>query len=431
MVTIRMARGGSKKRPFYNIVVTDSRKPRDSGYIERLGYYNPRARGQEVRLNLEQERVDHWLGQGAQLSTRGDWKPVKVVQGRMQGKSIVAQLENVIDRDQAEALIGSKIAITNDELDKLPEGEFYWKDLLGLTVKTIKDEELGVVDWLFDTGSNDVIVVKGEAIGEPERMIPFIIDDVVVSVDLENSLMILVESVTKSGVTGRAADRKLIDLQCWNPRDYTEDVHRTVDDRPYGGGPGMVMKADCLLKAIRDVKEVAGYQEKAKVIYLSPQGKSLDQAALKAMSNEDNLILLCGRYEGIDERIIELEVDEQWSLGDYVLSGGELGAMVMIDAVTRLLPGALGHESSANEDSFSESNDGLLDCPHYTRPNLVEDLEVPAVLKSGDHKKIARWRRKQALGRTKQYRSDLLENITLSSDDKLLLDEYLNEQLKI
>lgn len=237
----------------------------------------------------------------------------------------------------------------------------------------------------------------------------------------------LVESVTKSGVTGRAAGRKLIDLHCWNPRDYAEDVHRTVDDRPYGGGPGMVMKADCLLKAIRHVKKVAN---KAKVIYLSPQGKTLDQATLSAMSKEGNLVLLCGRYEGIDERIIELEVDEQWSLGDYVLSGGELGAMVMIDAITRLLPGALGHESSADEDSFSEANNGLLDCPHYTRPNIVEELEVPKVLKSGDHKMIARWRKKQALGRTNQYRSDLVENITLSSDDQLLLDEYLNEQLK-
>lgn len=241
----------------------------------------------------------------------------------------------------------------------------------------------------------------------------------------------LVESVAKSGVTGRAAGRKLIDLHCWNPREYAEDVHRTVDDRPYGGGPGMVMKADCLLQAIRDAKKVAGnVTNSAKVIYLSPQGKPLDQAALKAMSNDDSLILLCGRYEGIDERIIELEVDEQWSLGDYVLSGGELGAMVMIDAITRLLPRALGHESSANEDSFSQANDGLLDCPHYTRPNVVEELEVPAVLKSGDHKMIARWRRKQALGRTNQYRSDLLENIVLSSDDQTLLDEYLNEQLK-
>jgi len=237
----------------------------------------------------------------------------------------------------------------------------------------------------------------------------------------------LVKSVTNAGVTGRAAGRGLIDLHCWDPRDYTQDVHHTVDDRPYGGGPGMVMKAECLLEAIRDAKTAAG---KTRLIYLSPQGKPLNQMALSAMANEDNLILLCGRYEGIDERVIELEVDEQWSLGDYVLSGGELGAMVMIDAITRLLPGALGHESSASEDSFSETNDGLLDCPHYTRPSVVEGMEVPAVLKSGDHKAIARWRRKQALAKTYRCRPDLLENIILGSEDKTLLDEYLNEQFK-
>jgi len=248
----------------------------------------------------------------------------------------------------------------------------------------------------------------------------------------------LVKSVTNSGVTGRAAGRELIDLHCWNPRDYAQDVHRTVDDRPYGGGPGMVMKADCLLQAIRDAKDALFVTNKVietnnaeiaktKVIYLSPQGKPLTQKAISTLAEEQHLVLICGRYEGIDERVIQLEVDEQYSLGDYVLSGGELGAMVMIDAITRLLPGALGHNASADEDSFSEANDGLLDCPHYTRPDKVEDLEVPAVLKSGDHKAIARWRRKQMIGRTNQYRADLLENRTLSDEDKALLDEYLSE----
>ena len=233
----------------------------------------------------------------------------------------------------------------------------------------------------------------------------------------------LVESVAQVGVTGRAAKRKLIELHCWNPRDFTKDVHRTVDDRPYGGGPGMVMKADCLLETIRAAK--AASPEKSKVVYLSPQGKKLDQSLVREVSLDDkNLILLCGRYEGIDERIISLEVDEEWSLGDYVLSGGELGAMVIIDAVTRLLPDVLGHTASAEQDSFTED---LLDCDHYTRPDIVENLEVPTVLKSGDHKAITRWRRKQSIGRTYQRRPDLLEHKTLSNEDKALLDEYLKD----
>ncbi len=240
----------------------------------------------------------------------------------------------------------------------------------------------------------------------------------------------LVEAVTQVGVTGRAATRGLIELHCWNPRDFTEDVHRTVDDRPYGGGPGMVMKADSLLKTIRAAREASlAVNKMAKVIYLSPQGKQLDQAAVRKMSAntdaEQGLILLCGRYEGIDERIIELEVDEEWSIGDYVLSGGELGAMVIIDAITRLLPDVLGHKDSAEQDSFTGN---LLDCEHFTRPEVVEGLQIPAVLKSGDHKAIAKWRRKQAIGRTFQRRPDLLLENSLSSDDKALLEEYLNEQ---
>ena len=242
----------------------------------------------------------------------------------------------------------------------------------------------------------------------------------------------LVEAVTQVGVTGRAATRGLIELHCWNPRDFTEDVHRTVDDRPYGGGPGMVMKAESLLKTIRAARKASlAVNKTAKVIYLSPQGKQLDQAAVRTLSNgfvnadaKQGLILLCGRYEGIDERIIQLEVDEEWSIGDYVLSGGELGAMVIIDAVTRLLPDVLGHKDSAKQDSFT---DNLLDCEHFTRPEVVESLQIPAVLKSGDHKAIAKWRRKQAIGRTYQRRPDLLQENSLSSEDKALLKEYLNE----
>lgn len=245
----------------------------------------------------------------------------------------------------------------------------------------------------------------------------------------------MVRSVTEFGVTRRAAEQGLIALHCINPRDYATDVHRTVDDRPYGGGPGMVMKADVLLAAIRVARQQA---PQSKVVYLSPQGKAVDQALLKEVTqslqarqqaHEKNystgLIFLCGRYEGIDERVIQLEVDEEWSLGDYVLSGGELGAMVLVDAITRLLPGALGHEQSADQDSFSE---GLLDCPHYTRPEVLEGLAVPDVLKSGDHGKIASWRRMQALGRTYQRRPDLLDKLDLSEQDQNLLEVFLRQQ---
>lgn len=233
----------------------------------------------------------------------------------------------------------------------------------------------------------------------------------------------LISSIIKTGIVARAAKRNLIELHCWNPRDYTEDIHKTVDDRPYGGGPGMVMKADCLLKTIRSVRNEV--PTNTKLVYLSPQGKRLKQAMLKDVaSNSESIILLCGRYEGVDERVIQLEVDEEWSLGDYVLSGGELGAMVVIDGITRLLPNALGHHESAEQDSFS---DNLLDHQHYTRPESIEGLAIPDILKSGNHKAIARWRRKQALGRTYTRRADLIEHDTLSDSDKNLLSEYLKE----
>jgi len=229
-----------------------------------------------------------------------------------------------------------------------------------------------------------------------------------------------VMSVVHQGVVGKASDKGLLTLNCVNPRDYTTDVHRTVDDRPYGGGPGMVMKPDCLLQTIRAVKK----KNAGKVLYLSPQGRPLSQAILQQLSMEEELILLCGRYEGVDERVLSLEVDEEYSIGDYVLSGGELGAMVLIDGISRLLPNVLGHQDSAQQDSFS---DGLLDCPHYTRPDELEGYEVPAVLKSGDHSAIAKWRRKQALGTTWLKRPDLLQDKILQPADEDLLDEYRQE----
>ncbi len=230
-------------------------------------------------------------------------------------------------------------------------------------------------------------------------------------------------AVSEYGITSRAVKQGLLTLQCWNPRDYTEDRHQTVDDRPFGGGPGMVMKIKPLECALAEAKNALGAA--AKVIYLSPQGRRLEQAAVRELATESALILIAGRYEGIDERFIQTHVDEEWSIGDYVLSGGELPAMVLIDAVTRLLPGALGHADSAEEDSFT---DGLLDCPHYTRPEVYQDKRVPAVLLSGNHEHIRRWRLQQALGRTWERRADLLDSRSLSGEEKKLLDEYKRQQ---
>ncbi len=231
----------------------------------------------------------------------------------------------------------------------------------------------------------------------------------------------MVRTVVEHGVVSRAANQGLLELKLWNPRDYTVDKHRTVDDRPYGGGPGMLMKVEPLRACIRDVRQ---HNPDAKLVYLSPQGKLLQQGLINQAAQQPNLILLCGRYEGIDERLIQLEVDEEWSIGDYVISGGELAAMICIDAITRQLPGALGHEDSAQLDSFTN---GLLDCPHYTRPEQVEGLKVPQVLLDGHHQQITDWRDKQALGRTWQRRPDLLQQLELDSRQQALLDEFIAE----
>lgn len=230
-------------------------------------------------------------------------------------------------------------------------------------------------------------------------------------------------AITEYGITSRAVSQGLLELNCWNPRSFTEDRHQTVDDRPFGGGPGMVMKIKPLEDALAAAKQAIGGP--AKVIYLSPQGRQLKQDAVSELAKQDNLILIAGRYEGIDERFIETYVDEEWSIGDYVLSGGELPAMVLIDAVTRLLPGALNHADSAQEDSFS---DGLLDCPHYTRPVRYAGKDVPQVLLSGNHEHIRRWRLQQALGRTAERRADLLDSRSLSGEEKMLLDGYFRQQ---
>lgn len=227
-------------------------------------------------------------------------------------------------------------------------------------------------------------------------------------------------AVTDFGVTGRAVKNGLLELHTWNPRDFTHDRHSTVDDRPYGGGPGMLMMVQPLRDAIHAARAAAG--EGAKVIYLSPQGRKLDQLGVSELAQSSRLILVCGRYEGIDERIIQTEVDEEWSIGDYVLSGGELPAMTLIDAVSRLVPGVLGKQASAEQDSFS---DGLLDCPHYTRPESLDGLDVPAVLLSGNHEQIRLWRLQQSLGRTFLRRPELFENLALTDEQTTLLAQFV------
>ena len=229
------------------------------------------------------------------------------------------------------------------------------------------------------------------------------------------------------GVTGKAIENGLVGLSVWNPRDYTHDRHRTVDDRPYGGGPGMVMKYQPLLDAVDAAKQqvVTG---RRRVICLSPQGKLISQSMMQEASQAGQLILIAGRYEGIDERFIDQVCDEEWSLGDYVISGGELAALIVIDAVTRLIPGVLGDEDSAKQDSHA---DGLLDCPHYTRPEQSDFGGVPQVLLGGNHADIKRWRMKQSLGRTWLRRPDLLEKIQLTAEQDALLSEFKTEVDKL
>jgi tRNA (guanine37-N1)-methyltransferase len=231
-------------------------------------------------------------------------------------------------------------------------------------------------------------------------------------------------AITASGITSRALEAGLYSLTTWNPRDFTTDNYRTVDDRPYGGGPGMVMLAEPLERTLDAVKSAGG----GRVVYLTPQGRKLDHRRIMGFSSEKSLILLCGRYEGVDERLLERRVDEEISIGDFVLSGGELAAMALVDACVRQLPGALGDGASAVEESFA---DGLLDCPQYTRPEVwpqgAAGHRVPEVLMSGHHENIRRWRLKQALGRTWLRRPDLLEVRTLNAEERKLLDEFQQE----
>ena len=227
-------------------------------------------------------------------------------------------------------------------------------------------------------------------------------------------------AITESGISSRALSQGLWQLKAWNPRDFTTNNYRTVDDRPFGGGPGMVMLAEPLEKALDAAKAEGG----GRVIYLSPQGRRLQHKRVMELAQEKSLTLLCGRYEGVDERLLVRRVDEELSLGDFVLSGGEIAALAVIDAVVRQLPGALGDDTSALQESFA---DGLLDCPQYTRPEAYEGLKVPEVLMSGHHENIRRWRLKQALGRTWLRRPELIESRRLSDEERKLLDEFQRE----
>ncbi|MBD8526189.1 tRNA (guanosine(37)-N1)-methyltransferase TrmD [Pseudomarimonas arenosa] len=231
-----------------------------------------------------------------------------------------------------------------------------------------------------------------------------------------------IESSLEVGVVGRAVKRGLLSVQSWQLRDFAHDNYKTIDHRPYGGGPGMVMLIDPLRECLQMVRQAD--PRPAHVVYLSPQGQPLTQAKVRELAHRPRLVLLCGRYEGIDERLLQAEVDEEVSIGDYVLSGGELAAAVLVDAVGRLQDGALNDPQSAVQDSFEN---GVLDCPHYTRPERHELGDVPALLASGDHRKIARWRRQQSLGRTWLRRPDVLARCDLSADDRQLLAEFIAE----
>lgn len=234
-------------------------------------------------------------------------------------------------------------------------------------------------------------------------------------------------AIKEFGITGRAVRSGLLTLTCFNPRDFTDDRHRTVDDRPFGGGPGMLMKTEPLQRAISAARAALdGPSQRATVVYLSPQGRRLDQQGVIELARRTELILVCGRYQGVDQRLLDSEIDEEWSLGDFVLSGGELAAMTVVDAVTRQLPGALGDEDSAGHDSFAQ---GLLHCPEYTRPQWVAGQAVPPVLLSGHHEQIRRWRLKQALGVTWLKRRDLLEATPLDAEHQALLQEFIDERL--
>ena len=380
----------------------------------------------------------HWV-----VRTAEGWREMAVEEFALHSKGPVARLAGCADRTAAERLRGCEIAVPRAALGEAREGTHYQVDLVGLEVRDTDGNALGTVDGFVRSGEASVMVVKGGA----ERLIPFV-DAYVKAVDrearphhggLEGGLRRMkhfdvvtifpemLEAVARHGITRRALEDGLFGLKTWDPRDFTTDAYRRVDDRPYGGGPGMVMMAeplDAAIVAASNRQRDAGVA-KPLVILTSPQGERLTEHVVRGLEKEEGLVIIAGRYEGVDERLVEKRVDREISIGDYVTSGGELPAMVLIDCLVRRLPGSLNDARSSAEDSFSA---GLLDWPHYTRPEAWKGAAVPEVLVSGNHAVIARWRRMQALGRTWERRPELVDEPALSKEDRALLDAYRVER---
>ena len=379
-----------------------------------------------------------WVGEGE------TWREIAIAESAQHGSMLVARPNGVEDREAAQALKGLKVALARAALPPLQADELYLADLVGLEAINEAGDVLGKIVDVFSNGAHEVLRIRSSAESQAsnsvERLVPWVpaivreIDagrrpcSVGVGAGLVMQLHVITQfpqmfsAVTEYGVTRRAFEEKRWSLELWNPRDFASDAHRTIDGRPYGGGPGMVMMAEPIELALAAIE--ARMDEPAPVVYLSPQGALLDEAKVRVLGSSERLVLLCGRYEGIDERLVARCVDEEISIGDYVLSGGELAAMVLIDAMVRRLPGVLGDAASAEQDSFVQ---GLLDCPHYTRPEIYAGEPVPSVLLSGHHADIARWRHKQSLGRTYRRRPELVARRGLTNEERVLLAEFQAE----
>ena len=327
---------------------------------------------------------------------------------------VLIKFKGIDKVEDAELLRNSYLKVNRQDEPELEEGTYYIVDLIGLDVYSDEGKLLGKLDDVFNSGSCDIYVVKDE-LGK-QLLLPAI-SDVIKEINLNESII------------GRAKEKGLINVNLINIRDFSKNKHKKVDDTPYGGGAGMVIQPDVVYDAYKSViknNDKSGLDEKSKktkVIYMSPQGKKLDQQKVEELSKQEHLILLCGHYEGIDQRVLDTIVDEEISIGDYVLTGGELPAMVLIDSVSRYVEGVL-KDGSTTEESFSQ---GLLEYPQYTRPEVFEEQQVPEVLRSGNHQMIDKWRREQSLKRTLEKRPDLLEKVDLSDEDKKILEKIKND----
>ena len=375
-----------------------------------------------------------WLGR------EGNWTSRALEEGAVHGKSVVAKLAGCDEREAAAALQGLEVAVPRSQLPQSEPGEYYWSDLLGLRGPQPAGRDAGTrrapagdgsepgAGSAWGQGALDPIRgrIRGRGRSGTGRDSGGLGAGLLIHFDAVTLFPEMFDAVTRSGVTRRAFEGGVYELVLWNPRDFSTNAYRSVDDRPYGGGPGMVMMPEPLeraLRAARQRQKSCGVKD-PKVVYFTPQGRVLDHQAVTALQAHEGLILLCGRYEGVDERLVARQVDYEVSIGDYVLSGGELPAMVLMDAVVRQIPGVLGDAASAAQESFVH---GLLDCPHYTRPESYDGLSVPSVLLSGNHAEIDRWRLKQSLGRTWERRPDLIGRMALSAEQRALLEEYQRE----